>query len=77
MRLRKTIRANYQGHILQGFAKSLLTREEVRELYKKLERVPVKISAFIERSSVKEVYKYTAFTYFVIDDCNEVFVIDY
>ena len=77
MKLRKTIPSNYCGYVLQGYAKSLLTIKEVNNMYTKLNRIPPKITVFIERKSIKEVFKHDQFTYFIIDINNEVFVIDY
>ena len=77
MELNKSLKTSYTGYELQGFAESLLTRKEVKTLYRKLYRIPPKISAFINRKTIKEVFKYDSWTYFVIDTNNKIFVLDY
>ena len=65
------------GYVLQGYAKSLLSPQEVARLYTKLKRIPPKISAYFERNTIKAAFKYTEFTYFVVDTENNVFILDY
>ena len=77
MKLNTTVRANYRGYELQGYARSLLPPEKIRKYYTKLERVPAKISAFIDRSTIAEAYKYTDWYYFIIDTDGYTFVLDY
>lgn len=76
MEINKNIK-NYRGYMLQGYAESLLKPEEVRTMYKKLKIVPNKISTFVDRKTIKEVYKYSNWNYFIIDTNSNVFVLDY
>lgn len=77
MKINTTVKANYQGYVLQGYARSLLSPDEIRKLYVKLERIPAKISAFIDCSTIAEAYKYTDWYYFIIDTDDKTFVLDY
>ena len=77
MRLNKSINAKYTGYVLQSYARSTLLPEQVKELYTRLERIPPKINAFIDRDTIAEAYKYTDWYYFIIDTNNDVYVLDY
>lgn len=65
------------GYVLQSYSKSFLSPEEIRKLYTRLQRVPAKISAHFERETIKSVFKYTEFTYFVVDTDNNTYILDY
>jgi len=77
MKLNKTIKANYQGHVLQSYARSTLTPDDIRQLYTRLKRIPAKITAFVDRSTIAEAYKYTDWYYFIIDTDGKPYVLDY
>ena len=77
MKLREIVQPNYQGYVLQGYAESLLPIEEIRNRCTKLTQIPPKISAFIEKSSLKEAFKEDTFCYYILDTSDKVFVLDY
>jgi len=77
MRLIKRIEAKYTGYVLQNYYRSYLTPDDIRELYTKLKRIPPKISAFIDRSTIAEAFKYTKWIYLIIDTDGNTFVINY
>lgn len=75
--LNKKINPKYRGYLLLSYAESLLSIQQVKELYTKLERVPAKISTFFNRETIKTVYKFNASHYFIIDQANNVYIADY
>jgi hypothetical protein len=77
MEMTETIKKGYSGYLLQGFSESFLKPKEVKELYKKLLKIPSKITTFIKRETIKEAYKHTQWTYFIVDMDNKVFILDY
>ena len=77
MKVNKSIIKTHNGYQLQGYAKSYKLPVEIRTLYKRLKRIPCKISSFIDRKTIKEAYRFDEYTYFIIDTNNEVFILDY
>ena len=57
--------------------KTSVTAEDIREIYTKLERIPAKISTFIDRSTIAEAFKHGEFGYFIIDTDGETFELIY
>ena len=77
MELQAEIKPGYSGYTLQGYAKSLLTRKEIKKYYQRLDIIPSKISTFIKRETIKEVYKYNTWNYYVVDINDNIWVLDY
>jgi len=77
MKLRKTTRRDYNGYILREYSESFLSLEEIKKLYTCLQTVPSKISSFVERSTIKDVYKHDNWTYFVVDMDGKIFELTY
>ncbi len=77
--LKTTLKGPYRGYELRHITESLLSPEEVRKTYSdcKLEKIPHKISYFLKREFIKEVYRFNKWAYYVISINNNVFILDY
>lgn len=67
----------YYGYVLQEYAESFFTHKEIKKWYKKLYNIPKKISAVVDKATIKSVYKYTQYVYFIIDTDDKVFILKF
>lgn len=80
--LKKELKGNYEGYCISSISKSLLTIDNIKGTFKKLKRIPKKISYFLHREKIKEAYK-TDFNnidldyYLIISTDGTIFHIDY
>ena len=69
MQLKHHMDNSYKGLILSEIHDIVISPSELRKTWsnKLLSRIPHKVTAFFERSSIKEVFKISDSNYYVID----------
>jgi len=79
MKLKSNVDNSYRGLMLSEIYDLVLTPKELRKTWsnKLLKAIPHKITAFFERSSIKEVFKISEYKYFIIDSNDKVFELAY
>jgi len=73
MKLKKIVDKPHYGYQLLEFCELTYTPKELKDIWgnKKLESIPHKISAFIERNTIKEAFKISDYKYLIIDTDNK------
>jgi len=79
MQLKPSVDKSYYGYMLQSFAELPYTPKELKDIWgnKRLNSLPHKISAFIERKTIKEVFKVSNHLYYIIDDKDKTHMLEY
>jgi len=79
MKLKTNVDNSYYGLMLSEIYDLVITPKELRETWsnKLLKTVPHKVTAFFERSSIKEVFKISEYKYYVIDSNDKVYELAY
>ena len=81
--LKKNLTGSYSGYVLSEVSLSLLNIDEVKSYYRKLKKIPYKISYFLKTDNIKEVYKSDCCKhasdeyYLVIDNNNIIYHLSY
>jgi len=66
----------HEGYVPQLVGKSLFTKEDLF-LFRKLKRVPSKISAYFIREKIVSVYKYSNYSYYILDKNGKIWFVEY
>ena len=80
--LRNNTTSTYQGYVLQSIGYSYYTKQELN-LFRKLKKIPAKISAFLHRNKILSVYKSDCFAdkrddyYLILTIDGTIFQVDY
>ena len=79
MQLKTNMDNSYRGLMLSEIYELSLTPKDLRETWKnkQLQTIPHKVSAFFERSSIKEVFKVSQHKYYVIGSNEKTYELAY
>ena len=81
--LKKTLTGTYKGYLLKEISFTPLTIDKIKDFnYRKLKKIPHKISYFLFKDKIKEIYKSDCFTeidnyYLVVDKDNVIYHLSY